>query len=205
MWGDETEEGHLPFMDYDAPIPGQDPFQPQSSATVAPANAAQRAVEDLQNEIILSAKRTADKASFAEHIRDIEQGTGKLFPGNTVLGEGEPAEIPGQEQGTPVPTIPPTTAKPNTSVEHEWFDHVATAINQLAEEQEKLRKLIIHSICQSNMLGTCHRGRPLVGFPWSKPSTQTTMRLAIRHGSRRTRTLDRASRPHRASRGGQLE
>ena len=26
----------------------------------------------------------------------------------------------------------------------------------------------------------CHRGRPLVGFPWSKPSTQTTMRLAIR-------------------------
>ena len=51
----------------------------------------------------------------------------------------------------------------------------------------------------------CHRGRPLVGFPWSKPSTQTSMRLAIRYGSRRTRTLNQASWPHRASRGGQLE
>ena len=145
---------HLPFMDYDAPIPGQNLYQPQSSATVAPANAAQQAVEDLQNKLILSTKHTATKASFAAHIQDIEQGTGKLFPGNTVLGEGEPAEIPGHDQGTPVPSIPPTTANPNVSVEHEWFDCVATAINQLAEEQEKLHKLIVHSICQSNVLGT---------------------------------------------------
>ena len=72
---------------------------------------------------------------------------------NTVLGEGEPAEIPGHDQGTPVPSIPPTTANPNVSVEHEWFDRIATAINQLAEEQEKLHKLIVHSICQNNVLG----------------------------------------------------
>ena len=154
MWGDEADERHLPFIDYNAPNPDQNLYQPHSTATIAPANAAQRAVEDLQNQIIQTAKHTATKASFAEHIRDIEQGTGKLFPGNTVLGEGEPAEIPGHDQGTPVPTVPPTTTNPDTSVEHEWFDRVATAINQLAEEQEKLRKLIVHSICQSNVLGT---------------------------------------------------
>ena len=83
-----------------------------------------------------------------------DKGTGKLFPGNTVLGEGEPAEIPGHNQGTPVPTIPPTNADANISVEYEWFDQVVTAINQLVEEQEKLCKLIVHSICQSNVLGT---------------------------------------------------
>ena len=74
IWGEEADERHLPFMDYDAPNPEQNLYQPHSSATVTPANAAQRAIEDLQNKLILSTKQTATKATFATHIRDIEQG-----------------------------------------------------------------------------------------------------------------------------------
>ena len=54
-------------------------------------------------------------------------------------------------------------------------------------------------------LANCHGGRPLVGFPSVLAFNPNNHRLTIQYGSCRTRTLDRASRPHWVSQGGQLE
>ena len=86
----------------------------------------------------------------------------------------------------------------------EELDAFVNVVEKVCVHMDRLSPVLFDA-SHLGLIDVCHRGRPLVGFPWSKPSTQTSMRLVIRYGSRRTRTLDWASWPRRAPRGGQLE
>ena len=131
-----------------APTDPEDPIT--SSSTPAPANAAQRKFHKLQTDVDEAIKETTTTRAFAEHVAQIEQGQGGLFPGDPGHYSRTPSEIP-NPPANPHPSATPTPYQNDST---EWFKILTESIHRLEEEQYKVRNLVVHSIAQNNVMGS---------------------------------------------------
>ena len=126
------------------------------------------ALQDAVNSAITASMAWED---FAVHVTDVATGDGgnaDLFPNNDVLREVSPGIDTILESLYPSnpllthdgkthlhrdQTYLPIVNPPNPEGDHAWAAQVADALNHQSRTIEQLKKLLIHSICQSNVLG----------------------------------------------------
>ena len=138
------------------------------TVTLVPPHKAS-ALQDAINSAITASLTQED---FAAHVTDVATGDGgntDLFPNNDVLREVSPgidAILENLSPSNPIlthdgktrlhrdQTYLPLVSPPNPEGDHAWAAQVADALNHQSRTIEQLKKLLIHSICQSNILGT---------------------------------------------------
>ena len=114
------------------PTDPEDPIA--SSSTPAPANAAQWKFHKLQTSVDEAIKETITTRAFTEHVAQIEQGQGGLFPENAGHYLRAPSEIP-NPPANPNPSATPTPYQNDST---KWFKILTESINRLGEEQYKV-------------------------------------------------------------------